>query len=66
MTYVYDNTALMGFHQAEDLASGNANSVVFRGSTTVPSYESVDRSPLQSDLEVFGPHGVPRRHQFPQ
>lgn len=50
--YVYENTVINGRHQAKALPAGTGTPVVFRGSTTGPSYDQSTCSPLQVTWSV--------------
>ena len=50
--YVYENTVVDGFHQPKTLPAGTGTPVVFRGSTTGPSYDQSTCSPLQVTWSV--------------
>ncbi|WP_373009612.1 delta-class carbonic anhydrase [Hyphomonas sp.] len=50
--YVYENTVVDGFHQPKNLPAGTGTPVVFRGSTTGPSYDQSTCSPLQVTWSV--------------
>jgi hypothetical protein len=50
--YVYDNTVINGVHQPKALPAGTGTPVVFRGSTTGPSYDQSTCSPLQVTWSV--------------
>tara|TARA_R110000787_G_scaffold6475_14_gene22715 strand:- start:16682 stop:17578 length:897 start_codon:yes stop_codon:yes gene_type:complete len=50
--YVYENTVINGVHQPKALPAGTGTPVVFRGSTTGPSYDQSTCSPLQVTWSV--------------
>ncbi len=50
--YVYENTVINGVHQPQALPSGTGTPVVFRGSTTGPSFDQSTCSPLQVTWSV--------------
>ena len=50
--YVYENTIVDGRHQPKSLPAGTGTPVVFRGSTTGPSYDQSTCSPLQVTWSV--------------
>jgi hypothetical protein len=50
--YAYDGTLRNGFHQPMALPQGTGEPVVFRGSTTGPSYDQTSCSPLQVTWSV--------------
>ncbi|WP_428925177.1 delta-class carbonic anhydrase [Marinibacterium sp. SX1] len=52
MDFVYRGTMRSGLHQPRSLPTGTGNPVVFRGSTTGPSYSEDTCSPLQVTWSV--------------
>lgn len=50
--FAYSNTVRQGFHQAKSIPSGTGEPVVFRGSTTGPSYTEKTCSPLKVTWSV--------------
>ncbi|NBC13840.1 MAG: cadmium carbonic anhydrase [Gammaproteobacteria bacterium] len=52
MDYAYQNTMRDGLHQAKALPAGTGEPVVFRGSTTGPSYDQSTCSPAQVTWSV--------------
>lgn len=52
LDYTYENTVLNGRHQPKALPSGTGTPVLFRGSTTGPSYTQSQCSPLQVTWNV--------------
>ena len=52
MDYVYDGNKVGGFHQAKSLPAGTGTPIVFRGSTTGPSYNQSVCSPMQVTWSV--------------
>ena len=50
--FAYDGTVRNGFHQARSIPSGSGAPVVFRGSTTGPSYTQSTCSPFQVTWSV--------------
>ena len=52
MEYVYGGTQRDGFHQPKALPAGTGEPVVFRGSTTGPSYDQSTCSPAQVTWSV--------------
>lgn len=50
--YIYDNNIINGLHQAKAIPSGTGEPVIFRGSTTGPSYTEEKCSPLQVTWSV--------------
>jgi len=52
MDYVYDGNKVGGFHQAKNLPEGTGTPIVFRGSTTGPSYNQSVCSPMKVTWSV--------------